>query len=592
MTLMCNQPPIPSRYPLIATLALTLALVTPAEAYTYMIEISWVKTYWHDKAADINPNTSSDPTWLTVYDGALYFAANDGEHGRELWKYDGSTASLVADINPGGHSHPWDLTVYDGRQGSVPAYLTVYDGALYFAANDGEHGRELWKYDGTTASLVTDVQPGSGWSSPHLLIVYDGALYFRADVGSGSDLWRYDGNTASFAADLSNFCCLYWGRPQAVYDGALYFGDYPTGKCADLCRFDGVTASPAADLAPLQGGKLVGWLTVYDGDLYFGADHDLYGTELWKYDGNSASFVGDINPGPKQSHPSWLTEYHGELYFQGREEAHGTELYRYSGSTASLVADINSGPASSAPNWLTVFDNALYFNANDGADGNIQNYGELWRHQSSGPFLQIYAEAALLYEKWWEWPIDPTWEVDRSAGTLGLLALAEGAPPRLLARRSLDLNRPEPGLVYESSLLDPLGLPSVMAFVTVVFHDASGRVAASEIEVAALPARPSRFEHMSRSPSGDSPLEGEPDTDVRRRLEREARALLEGLELEKLRAMDVRQFPAANVEEEETKEPVERRRWPFLPVVIVLAVLFLTWLVLRTRARRSGASRS
>ena len=56
--------------------------------------------------------------------------------------------------------------------------------------------------------------------------------------------------------------------------------------------------------------------------------------------------------------------------------------------------------------------------------------------------------------------------------------------------------------------------------------------------------------------------------------------------------MDVRQFPAANVEEEETKEPVERRRWPFLPVVIVLAVLFLTWLVLRTRARRSGASRS
>ena len=236
--------------------------------------------------------------------------------------------------------------------------------------------------------------------------------------------------------------------------------------------------SPAADLAPLQGGKLVGWLTVYDGDLYFGADHDLYGTELWKYDGNSASLVADINP----------------------------------------------GPASSVPNWLTVFDDALYFNANDGADGNIQNYGELWRHQSSGPFLQIYAEAALLYEKWWEWPIDPTWEVDRSAGTLGLLALAEGAPPRLLARRSLDLNRPQAELVYESSLLDPLGLPSVMAFVTVVFHDASGRVAASEIEVAALPARPSRFEHMSRSPSGDSPLEGEPDTDVCRRLEREARA--------------------------------------------------------------------
>ena len=160
MTPMCNQPPTPSRYPLIATLALTLALVTPAEAYTYMIEISWVMFYGHDKAADINPNTSSDPTWLTVYDGALYFAAHDDEHGRELWRW-----------------------------------------------------------DGTTASLVADVQPGSGWSSPHLLIVYDGALYFRADVGSGSDLWRYDGNTASFAADLSNFCCLYWGGPRRYTTG-------------------------------------------------------------------------------------------------------------------------------------------------------------------------------------------------------------------------------------------------------------------------------------------------------------------------------------------------------------------------------------
>ena len=43
-------------------------------------------------------------------------------------------------------------------------YLRNVSGTLYFTANDGASGNELWKSDGTDSGtrLVTDIQPGSG----------------------------------------------------------------------------------------------------------------------------------------------------------------------------------------------------------------------------------------------------------------------------------------------------------------------------------------------------------------------------------------------------------------------------------------------
>ena len=63
-----------------------------------------------------------------IFDNALYFSADDGVHGIEIWKYDGNRASLVADINP-------------GIQESSPQDLTVFNHALYFGAFDGVHGK-------------------------------------------------------------------------------------------------------------------------------------------------------------------------------------------------------------------------------------------------------------------------------------------------------------------------------------------------------------------------------------------------------------------------------------------------------------------
>ena len=101
--------------------------------------------------------------------GTLYFA-NDGAHGTELWKTDGTGAgtAMVKDI-------------WSGSVSSKPTWLTDVGGTLYFSARDTTHGRELWKSDGTAAgtTLVKDIVNGPGDSSPGRHCVRRNALLLR-----------------------------------------------------------------------------------------------------------------------------------------------------------------------------------------------------------------------------------------------------------------------------------------------------------------------------------------------------------------------------------------------------------------------------
>ena len=140
------------------------------------------------RLSDVHSATAgSSPANLTAVGSTLFFTADNGSSGRELWKSDGTPAGTVqvADINL-------------GPAGSNPGGLTNLAGTLYFSANDGTTGAELWSYDPSGKDgpqPVADIRSGSLGSNPAGLTVDDlnGTLYFSANDGTtGAELWSYD----------------------------------------------------------------------------------------------------------------------------------------------------------------------------------------------------------------------------------------------------------------------------------------------------------------------------------------------------------------------------------------------------------------
>src|SRR5262249_20188046 len=155
-------------------------------------------------------------------------AANQPETGTELWKTDGTEAGtvLVKDIFP-------------GITGSQPKLVANLGGTVLFQATQPETGTELWRTDGTAEGtvLVKDILPGSesGVSANYSneFIVFDGALYFLAN--NGYELWKSDGTSAG-TVHVTDVCA--GNHDFVVSNGTLYFSK---GDCAGggLWKSDG-----------------------------------------------------------------------------------------------------------------------------------------------------------------------------------------------------------------------------------------------------------------------------------------------------------------------------------------------------------------
>ncbi len=132
---------------------------------------------------DINPayGSGSNPSRLTNVAGSLFFVADDGSHSQELWKSDGTVSGtvMVKDINPGGNSFDYFCT--------NPPCMTAAGSTLFFTANDGTHGAELWKSTGTLTgtTLVKDVNPGGSHIAENITAAGD-QVFFVSGTSAGA----------------------------------------------------------------------------------------------------------------------------------------------------------------------------------------------------------------------------------------------------------------------------------------------------------------------------------------------------------------------------------------------------------------------
>jgi ELWxxDGT repeat protein len=83
--------------------------------------------------------------------------------------------------------------IFAGATGSGAKNLFSINETLFFQADDGIHGRELWKSDGTAdgTRLAAEINPGANHSDPESFIEFNNMLFFRAyDKAHGYELWR------------------------------------------------------------------------------------------------------------------------------------------------------------------------------------------------------------------------------------------------------------------------------------------------------------------------------------------------------------------------------------------------------------------
>lgn len=125
-------------------------------------------------------------TTLSAVDGQAFFFVSDPVFGSEPWISDGTPEGtrLLKDIMPGSaDSSPTPLFEHT---------FVAFNGLVYFAANDGVSGLELWRTDGTEAGteLAVDLIPGPEGYQIILLRASANRLYISAfDGGVLTEVW-------------------------------------------------------------------------------------------------------------------------------------------------------------------------------------------------------------------------------------------------------------------------------------------------------------------------------------------------------------------------------------------------------------------
>ena len=262
---------------------------------------------------------SSFPRELVAFGSQLYFVANDGLNGFELWSINdlGEESSLTRISN-----------LLDNKRSSSPEELTIAGDSLYFTANDGKKNRKLYQFNDNLSEPKAVENSGL---NPRNLSEVDGQLFYSAESDEGRELWSVTGSKAE--------------RVQDINSGS---GSSSPGNFTTITR-------------KIKGEK--------QKILYFTADDGKRGIEVWsknlKKDGTPAKRVTDLEAGPISSDPRSLLNSDQRLFFTAQGKGLGRELW-----TLGPAIEGPNGSAGSARSQTSIEENTKFvytFELDDGS---------------------------------------------------------------------------------------------------------------------------------------------------------------------------------------------------------------------------------
>lgn len=272
---------------------------------------------------------------LPTFGNVFIFSASHPDTGREMWRSDGTAEGtyLLKDINPGGA---------EGLN-----YLfnhAVIGSTVFFVAEDPDHGVELWKTDGTTTGtvLVKDINtgmegnyPASGIDRYVEFFVMGSAVFFIANDGvNGNELWTSDGTESGtkilkeLVPGVQDGVSRYCGaRCIRVAEGRIYIQSNDTLWISDGTE---VGTTRLRDQVPASGLLDEGLIATPTGSkVFFLGSSSEHGTELWKTDGTAdgTKRLTDAAPGSESLMFDEYTVSGSKLYFAVFEQNVGDVLW-------------------------------------------------------------------------------------------------------------------------------------------------------------------------------------------------------------------------------------------------------------------------
>jgi ELWxxDGT repeat protein len=300
---------------------------------------------------------------LVVAGNRLFFDGMTATSGRELWTSDGTSSGtqMVADLAPGAESL---FGLYSG--------LTVFGTGVLFVGARGEIGTS-----GGTAGSTRILLTGAALRSSPSFATLGSTVFFPFDDGQhGRELWRSDGTAAGtrLVRDASD-----GDSPiSALTAGAtrVYYYSRDREQRFELFESDGTEAGTHAvpPRAPnwRGSGSSVQTLTTSGDTVFFSAETAVEGIEPWIRDAGALRLIANIAVEPAgSSFPTSFFAGRDHVFFKAMDR-----FWRTDGTpegTERLTSEAGGTP-------LAAVGNTMYFS---------RPRASLWRIDEAGAEIRV-----------------------------------------------------------------------------------------------------------------------------------------------------------------------------------------------------------